>query len=677
MKQRRFQPAVTYLLGLAGLLVLCSLLAAVWHIRIPILRLVLELPLAGGAFLLFLWLLWRTLRSLLFKVGRRLAFSYFLIGVLPIPMVLLLLGVVAYLLSSFFLGHLYHDALRAMSADIDELARDHTEAFLRTGSPASSNAAAAGGGTGTGAAGGAMAQDVVLGYYRGGRRIAGDPRTPEVWPGWAEVPLERSRRRVGDARYRFFARRDGTPTIAAGAQAKGRGVLALYVGDLDRELSQRSDLWVEINRPDDPVQVLQFGLGHYNLPLLRIRRNRNVGEAQKFFKALSQSNGIWDNALLFWGQPSGPLFELATGRQIAEHLVVTLNGTPHTLAKHLFSSSGDIDATAWGLLVALSVLLANVYLAAALMAVFMIVGLSRAVNRMSKATDEVRRGNFSVRIPVRRRDQIGELQRTFNEMAGNLEMLVAASAQKEVLEKELSLARDLQKSLIRTDLPAGQGVEFASLFEPSAAIGGDYFDVMRLSERELAVIIADVSGHGLSTGLRMAMIKAALLILIEETREPEEILRRLDTVVRADHESRFFVTATLGTLDVKSGRLSLTNAGHPPTYLVRGAKVEEILLPGSPLGMLKQTYGRRDLTLERDDIVVWLSDGLIEGTDPNGDPFGYERVVDALANGRPGKGATATATVVRDRLLAAVARHVRGHPANDDRTLVVMRWQGR
>ena len=121
---------------------------------------------------------------------------------------------------------------------------------------------------------------------------------------------------------------------------------------------------------------------------------------------------------------------------------------------------------------------------------------------------------------MRRNDQLGELQRSFNEMAGNLETLVAAAAQKETLENELEIARDLQKSLIPRDLPGGEGVEFATLFEPSAAIGGDYFDVLRLSEDELAVIIADVSGHGLSTGLRMAMLKAALLILVERDPGP-------------------------------------------------------------------------------------------------------------------------------------------------------------
>jgi len=304
------------------------------------------------------------------------------------------------------------------------------------------------------------------------------------------------------------------------------------------------------------------------------------------------------------------------------------------------------------------------------MAVFMIVGLSRAVNRLSTATAAVRAGDFAVRIPVRRRDQLGDLQRSFNGMSADLQSLVAAAAQKEALEKELAIARDLQKSLIPSNLPIREGVEFATLFEPSAAIGGDYFDVLRLSDDELAVIIADVSGHGLSSGLRMAMVKAALLILVEETSEPEEIFRRLDRVVR---DGRAFVTATLGLIDLQTGTLRLLNAGHPPTYLIRRGEAREILLPSSPLGGLGRTYGRETVALERGDVVVWLSDGLIEAADATGEPFGYDNILKSL-QGFPHD---ASAADVRNRLLAAIERHVGGQPPGDDRTLMVMRWRGR
>jgi sigma-B regulation protein RsbU (phosphoserine phosphatase) len=280
-----------------------------------------------------------------------------------------------------------------------------------------------------------------------------------------------------------------------------------------------------------------------------------------------------------------------------------------------------------------------------------------------------------VRIPVRRRDQVGALQRSFNTMAENLEDLVATSAQKELLEKELQIARQVQQSLIPKVLPGGETVEFSTLFEPSAAIGGDYFDVLRLSDDELAVVVADVSGHGLPTGLRMAMVKAALGILVVEIDEADEILRRLDRTVRTGDSdgvgSRFFVTAVFTRVNFRTGVVELTNAGHPPAYLVRDRMIEEILEPGSPLGGLGHSYGRRRLELAAGDVMVWLSDGLIEATDGDDEPFGYDRVEAALA-----AGPADSAAEVRDRLLAAVEAYTGGRPAQDDRTVVVMRYTG-
>ncbi len=643
------------------LLILAALVAAAGvlaFLGIPYLSAFLKLSLAAGALTALLWMLWRAYHAFLWKVGRRLAFSYFLIGVLPIPIMLLLMAVLGYLLSGFFLGHLYRDAVGSLQSELEVLARGRAEAFAVTGEPRK-----------------AGAPGVAFGYYQDGKRVSGDPRTPARWPTWTEreEPPERDGQEAREEMTRFVARPDGVPTLAAFAARDGRGVAAVYIGDVDLEISRRSELWVETYRSDDPdLKVISLEMSGRKIPLQRLRKDQQAIEAAKFFKELSEGERFWDSPLLWWGEISGPLLDAQTGREVSSYVAANLNATPRTVLRHLFASAAEIDTFAWITLFVVAFLLFDVYAAAALMALFMIVGLSRAVNRLSWGTTAVRVGDFSVRIPVRRRDQVGDLQRSFNEMAANLETLVAATAQKELLEKELELARSLQQSLLPGDLPAGDGIEFATLFEPSAAIGGDYFDVLRLSDRELAVIIADVSGHGLSTGLRMAMLKAALLILIEETREPEEILRRLDAVVR-DRKSRVFVTATLAFLDLETGTLRLTNAGHPPTYRVRGGQVDEILLPSSPLGGLGHSYGRAEITLERGDVVVWLSDGLIEAANAADEPFGYERVIKALAGGAAGE----SAADVRDRLLTAIAAWVGGQPPGDDRTLVVMRYKAR
>ncbi|HEY2739073.1 MAG TPA: SpoIIE family protein phosphatase [Thermoanaerobaculia bacterium] len=631
------------LVVLGAALTLAFALAGISYVSV-----IAQLTLGAGAVVLGLWLLWKGYRSYLWKVSRRLAFSYFLIGMLPIPIVLLLLGVGSYILSGFFLGHLYRDAEMDLQADLGRDAEEQLDG-LQAARPA----------------------DVSFAFYRNGRKTGGAAEAPAQWPVWAG--------KTGDTapprQPRFFSRPDGTPTLLAAAARGGdrmdRGVLALFSGNLDRAISRRAGLWVAIRRPDDP-DVIRIEILNMKIPLRRIRKDRQPGEAATLFKEVSRGEAVWDDPLLWWAEVSGPLRDPATGRGV-QPLTVVLNSTPRNVLHQLFTSAGEIDTSVWVALLVFAALLFDVYAVATGMAVFMIFSLSRAVNRMSQATDAVRRGDFAARIPVKRQDQVGDLQRSFNEMAGNLETLVAAEAQKEILENEIGIARDVQKSLIPRDLPGGEGVEFATLFEPSAAIGGDYFDVLRISEDELAVIIADVSGHGLSTGLRMAMLKAALLILVEQTREPEDILRRLDAVVR-NGNTRVFVTATLTLINLRTGTLRIHNAGHPPTYLLRGGEIEEILLPGSPLGGLGHTYGRADRTLHRGDVLIWLSDGLIEATNAGGEPFGYDAVLKALqGNGKGGN----NAADVRNRLLAAVDRYVGDEPPSDDRTLVVMRYRGR
>jgi len=134
-----------------------------------------------------------------------------------------------------------------------------------------------------------------------------------------------------------------------------------------------------------------------------------VGSAETFFKRRSEGSRLWDDPILYWGERASQLLRwdaplaASAGRKAAAlpaaavPLDVTLRSTPRTLIRHLFSISAEIDSAAWGALIALAFLLFDLYLAATIMALFMIVGLSRAVNRMSQATAAVQAGDFSVR----------------------------------------------------------------------------------------------------------------------------------------------------------------------------------------------------------------------------------------------------------------------------------------
>ena len=635
-------------------LAIATLGGVVWLIQrdIPVLSLLLQAGLLAVFVLLLFLGIWRFGRRLLWRVGSRLAFSYFLIGVLPIPMLLLVGWISGYILNGFFLGHLYRDAVASVHEDLSrsaaaQLHRPSLDGIAST--------------------------DTALALYRDGVKIEGWDMAPHEWPEWlrattadSQVPGERRALRS------FIEMSDGEPTLAAAVGSARRGALAVYTGDLEAELRQRSDVWIGLVRADAPDQprMMHVSIGNRRIPFRAPALGREAAGRDEYFGLGADSEpAYFDRPIVWWGELSAPVRSLDDGSEVAEHVAASLNSSPRRAFGRFFSSSAEIDTAAWAALIGISGLLATIYGAAVVMALAIIIALSRAVNRLSKATSSVSRGDFSVRIPTKRRNQVGELQHNFNQMTEHLESLVETAAQKELVDKELSLARDLQESLLPIDLPRAESVEFATLFEPSAAIGGDYFDILRIDDDRLAVVIADVSGHGLPTGLRMAMIKAALVILVEESKPPHQIFTRLSDLIRSSGERRYFVTATIAVVDFRRGRIELTNAGHPPTYLLRGGGVEEILLPGPPLGTLGGDYGQHSVELEDGDIVVWLSDGLIEAANANQEPFGYERLAAGL------EGPVDSPERARDQLLEVLARHTAGHPADDDRTLVAMQYR--
>lgn len=652
--------------------VAAAVLGALWLLAYPLEITVLSVVAKVGFWLalwgLALWLLWRAYHRLLWHVGGRLAFSYFLIGVVPVPLVLALVLIVGYGLTGFYLSRVFHEAVRDVEREL---------AFAAASPPGAAALDAVG--------------PVATARYRGEEKIAGDPRAPERWPAAFDSGSTRETgapaRAVGSL---WMSLPDGALTLAAApAAAPGETVreLAFYAGDVEELIRERSGMWVgltdEARRRAIRVRGVSIQIGEGEGPGEagggepgggEPAGDLSADERQRFFAARAEdSESRLDRPWFTWATTTEQPVVLASGEALEQDVGVLLQATPRMVASSLFGAEAELVQGFWVALLVSSLLLLAIYAIAELVAISMIVGLSRAVSRLYGATRSVAAGDFSVRIPVRRRDQVGAVQRSFNAMAENLEDLVATAAQTELLEKELQMARQVQQSLIPQNLPANERVEFSTLFEPSAAIGGDYFDVLRLGEDQLAVVVADVSGHGLPTGLRMAMVKAALGILVVETQEANEILRRLDATVRSGYgsgdQARFFVTAVFSRIDFRDGYVEITNAGHPPAYHLRNGAVEEILLTGSPLGGIGHTYGRRRVELADGDVLVWLSDGLIEASNAEDEPFGYDRTEAAIA------GPADSAVQVRDRLLAAVEAHTGGRMALDDRTLVVMLYR--
>ncbi len=474
---------------------------------------------------------------------------------------------------------------------------------------------------------------VAFGYYRNGKRVAGDRRTPALWPAWTESTVPFGRGPRWSVEPHFVTTAGSLPSLMAVGSQQGLGVVALYTGDLDLELSRRAGVWVETYRSDDPdLKFISLELKGRRVPLQHLHKDQQAAEAAKFFRSTSQGERFRDDPILWWGEITGPLFDLSSGRIASDYLAANLNGTPRTVINYLFASAPEIDAFAWGDARR---------------------GGLPAVRRLCRRRAD---GRLHDRRPVAggEPDEPGDPGPAQRQLRGAHPGAAARPSGRSptLVQRDGGQSGDARRHL-GAEGAAGEGARACPQpsEEPAAErsagrrryrvrhplraqrprSAADYFDVLRIAENELAVIIADVSGHGLSSGLRMAMLKSALLILVEETREPAEILRRLDGVVRTNAESRFFVTATLGLFNLKTGVLRLTNAGHPPTYIVRGAEVEEILLPSSALGGLGHSYNSFTTTLAPGESAIWLSDGLIEAGNADDEPFGYESVVKVLA----------------------------------------------
>jgi serine phosphatase RsbU (regulator of sigma subunit) len=647
-----------------------------------VLRTLSKLALACLVLVALAWafrILWR---RFFWRVGRRLAFSYFAVGVLPMAMLALIALLAAYLFGGFLLGHLYRDALDDLHDELAAAAQTrladlvHRKADL----PARSGT-------------------LAFAEYRHGRKVSGDAEAPPLWPGWLEEPASGPPAGRADQRL-FVGLADGRISAATVARANERGVLVYFASDLAAELRGRTHVWMELLREDDPrrkstTRLQIFGL---DLRLGGLWLSRSPEQSAEYYKLNppeTPGRPRWlEKPTILWMESTGALPLLATGAAVSESVAASLASSPPSLFRAMLSTSAEVDSAAWLALLGVAVLFAEIYFVAAGIALFMIFGLSRAVNRLSKATEAIAGGDFSTRIPVRRKDQLGDLQRSFNSMSEHLEELVQTAAQKEVLDKELALARQVQQDLLPAAIEARPGLEFSTYFEPSAAIGGDYFDILDAGGGKVAVVVADVAGHGLAAGLRMALVKSALTLLVEDRISAPAILARLHRLLRNKPGERSFVTASLSIFDPETGSFQLTNAGHPPAYVVRASgEVEEVLVPGIPLGALgaaagtggaggnpgpagggpgagpSNAPGGASARLEVGEAIVWLSDGLIECADARGEQFGYDRVRRHLA------GAPANASAVRDRLLEAVHRHTGGLPAEDDRTLVVMLYR--
>ena len=241
------------------------------------------------------------------------------------------------------------------------------------------------------------------------------------------------------------------------------------------------------------------------------------------------------------------------------------------------------------------------------------------------------------------------------------------------MREEIEAARQIQLDLLPSTTPDVGWLDFSGVSVPASEVGGDYYDYFERDGRSVAVVVGDVAGHGLASGLMLSSLRSCLYLLRGELDHPAEVLVRLDAMVRHTSSRRMLVTLVAAWVDAGDRSLTLASAAHPPAliYSRAGGRVRQVDLPALPLGTrLGARFRQRTLSLEEGDVVVLYTDGLLEMASGSGELYGAERLGESVAAAASRNG---TAREVRDYLLADFANFKGDVRRDDDVTVVVVK----
>ena len=259
-----------------------------------------------------------------------------------------------------------------------------------------------------------------------------------------------------------------------------------------------------------------------------------------------------------------------------------------------------------------------------------------------------------------------EVVYSYEDLAPHVKRIV----ERERVKAEIDAANRIQAALLPLDAPSLAGASVASHYRAATEIGGDYFDFLRQPNGEIGIAFGDVSGHGLTSGIVMAMAKSALLVQVEYDPSPRAVLNVLNEIVMKTAPKRILMTFFFGLLDPESQTLRFSSAGHLDPYVFRAAtgQLEPLSSWGFPLGVRRRDpFREHTVEFSTGDRLILYSDGLIEAIDDDGEPFGFERFEKAIAgNGH------LSAEEIKKALLAAIKKFTRNRPPEDDQTLVVV-----
>ena len=582
-------------------------------------------------------------RRLLWRIRTKLLVSYLFIAVVPVVLLLALFGLAGVLFSGLVASHI-------VAAEVDRRAT-----LLRTSAEA---ALADMSGDDAGARASldrhlesvrAASPDLVFSLWRADKVVASSPDAPATLPEWA---------RPGGYAGLVRADPDDDTTALTAVARRGDRALLLQVPVDDRlfaPLEQR----MGIHFVTSGGTVRQKGHG-VRIDVGKLAREK-AADADKLagisFPATPEARRWADGKadlvpMLFHFQPYDLLRRLSPG---------TLN-------------LGDVLVKA---LAAVAAVFLVMYFVAFGLGLLLARSITGNIHELYRGTERLRQGDFGNRIRVQSRDQLGDLAESFNVMAASMQGLLMEQAEKQRLEEELRIARQIQMSLLPQGAVTLPGLRVSALCLPAAEVGGDYYDLLPLSPTRLGVLVADVSGKGTSAALYMAELKGLVLSLSRIYDSPARLLSEANRILAATLDARSFITMTYAVVDTAAQTMRYARAGHNPMiHLEAGTGRTRVLTPpGLGLGIdegtrFDQILEEAEVPLRSGDLFLFFTDGLSEAMNGRAELFGERRLRDVIESaGNEGE----EASVLKDRILAEIRRFVGDAAQNDDMTMVILK----
>lgn len=308
--------------------------------------------------------------------------------------------------------------------------------------------------------------------------------------------------------------------------------------------------------------------------------------------------------------------------------------------------------------------------------------ITNPIRRLAKMAEKLADGDLDVQMQnIKGRDEIHELSVSFNKMVADLKHYISdltnATKAREAVESELRIARHIQESLIPRIFPPFPNRSEFKLWAkniPAKEVAGDFYDFYFVDEENLAIIIADVSGKGVSASLFMAVTKTLIKAKSNVLNEPEKIMQRVNEDLCYENDAAMFVTTFFALLNVKTGLLTYSNAGHNLPYLIKKDGLPEQIenTGGMALGVFEDAvFAAKEITLQEGDTIFLYTDGINEAMDVDYNEFSYKRMEDILNNiqGKMPK------EIIEDTL-EEVETFTLGAEQSDDITLLVLKYFG-